>query len=106
MSEKNAVRIQNILETLFLALTGIYLLWQFSTQTTFYMQIPPLFNRLLFGSITLIAFLRIFCSGFPLKRTVISVGAALIYCLVYLNDRYPFLLYAAVIIVGMTGTDY
>ena len=36
----------------------------------------------------------------------LASAVALIYLLVYVNDRYPFLLYTAVIIVGLADIDY
>ena len=103
---KQILPLKKNLDTLFLILTGVYLLWQFSTQTTFFLQIPPFFNRLLFGVTALVAFLRVSCERLSIKRTGISIAVALVYFLVYLNDRYLFLLYTAVIIVGMEDIDY
>ena len=99
-------RIQRDLELYFLLVTGIYLLWQFSTQTTFFLQFPPFFNKMLFGSMVLIIFLRICCKGISLNNFGISIAVALVYFLVYLNDRYLFLLYTAIIIVGLKDIDY
>ena len=105
-SNKQIITVRKALDTAFLTLTGVYLLWQFSTQTTFFLQVPSFLNKMLFASMTLIALLRVFCGGLSLKKTGISIATALVYILVYLNDRYAFLLYTAVMIVGLSDIDY
>ena len=107
MKYKNyTLNTQKVVESIFIALTGVYLLWQFSTRTTFFIQVPSLFNRVLFGSLVFVVFLKICCKRLSLKKIGICITVFLAYLLVYLNDRYPFLLYTAIIIIGLEDIDY
>lgn len=103
---KTVHNINKYTETVFLALTGVYLLWQFSLQTAFFLQLPHHFNRFLFGLMVSAVFLRFCSKGLSLKSAALASAVALIYLLVYVNDRYPFLLYTAVIVVGLADIDY
>ena len=105
-SNKLFIIIQKYLIGLFLVLTGIYLLWQFSLQTTFYLPVPSFFSKALFGTMTSVVILRICSKGFSLKKTGISIIVAVSFILVYLNDKYSFLLYTAVLIIGLEDIEY
>ena len=97
------------LETVFLILTGVFLLWQFLGTTTFYLSYPSWFNKLLFASMAGTAALRLLFLGtkeLKARDFWICLLTAAVYVFVFLRDRYVFLLYTAVMTVGLRRIDY
>ena len=91
---------------LFLGITGVYLLWQYSQCTTFALPYPWHFSRALIACMIAATILRIGLNMRMFLNMRLCFLAALVYCLVYYNDRYSFLLYTAVLVVGLAGIDY
>lgn len=99
-------KLQIYLENLMLFLTGVYLIWQFSTQTTFYLNIPPKFHLMMFGALAFTAAFRLLILGLTRKKVWLSIAVAFVYCAVYWRDRYGFLLFLSVLTVGLVEIDY
>ena len=55
---------------------------------------------------SLTAMLLICCRGISSKEIWYGIIVSFVYTLVYYHDRYVFLLYIAVIIIGLTGVEY
>ena len=94
------------LETLFLALTGLYLLYRTSNSTTFHLVWPSHFEEYLMCAMAATAVARLFTCGLPGKKTLAALALALVYVLVYCNDGYRFLLFLAITTVGLADIDY
>ena len=64
-------KLQIYLENLMLFLTGVYLIWQFSTQTTFYLNVPPKFHLMMFGALAFTAAFRLLILGLTRKKVTV-----------------------------------
>lgn len=94
------------LEYALLAVTGIYLIWQFSLQTTFFLPWPGWLDDALLKAVAGVALLRAVTVGPRKPELWLSLGLAGIYYMVFRSDGYRFLLYTAALTVGMVGIDY
>ena len=94
------------LETLFLALTGVYLVYRISKSTTFHLAWPAHFERILMCAMAVTALARLVSAGAVRKKSLAAVVLAAIYGLVYRRDGYSFLLFMAIFTVGFIDMDY
>ena len=94
------------LETTFLALLGIYLLFESSNKTSFFLPFPWWFDKALLRTTTVVACIRLLLLG-P-KRWEVWLSAALgaAYALAFRATGYRFLVYLAVLTAGCSGIDY
>ena len=101
-----AERAKRILEALFLALSGAYLIYFFTLMTTLYPPYPLRLERTMIAAMAAVAALRLALIG-P-KQMGLWLGAAMagIYAAIYWVDRYGFLLFLAVLTLGYVGVDY
>ncbi len=105
--ENKAFRnIASALETLFLALAGLYLIYRISKSTTFHLVWPSHFETILIGGMAVLAVARLLTAGAIRWKTLAALALALVYGLVYRNDGYSFLLFLAVFTVGFIDIDY
>lgn len=106
MNDKRIRRAGRALERLVLGLTGVYLALCALERTTFYLPVPPWFQKLLLAALALLALARLPFVG--LKRKEPWIGAALgaVYFMVYRADRYIFLPFMAVLTVALIDIDY
>ena len=95
-----------LLETLFLALTGIYLIYEFFKTTTFSLDWPSGFSKKLLAVMAVVAVLRLLTTRLVRWKTLAALGLAAVYLLVYRSDKYRFLQYLAVLTVGLIDIDY
>ncbi|MBQ3424425.1 MAG: hypothetical protein IJH38_04415 [Clostridia bacterium] len=99
-------RLSRALETIFLVLAGVYLIYSVSGQTTLRPAWPESFEPLLLVVMAAVALLRLAILR-PSKGCWLACGAvALVYSLVYRSGGYRFLLFLAVLTIGFTGVDY
>ena len=98
--------IYKLLELLFLTLVGIYLFYRVARITTFGLVFPTDFEGNLLIVMTVVAVLRLFSTPLRRWKTLAALGFALVYCLVYRSDGYRFLLFLAVMTVGLIDIDY
>ena len=94
------------LETLFLALTGVYLVYRISKSTTFYLAWPAHFEGAMMCAMAVVAVARLVCAGAIRKKTLGALALSAIYMLVYRRDGYSFLLFMAIFTVGFIDIDY
>lgn len=94
------------LETLFLALSGLYVVFRLSKSTTFRVNWPGQFETCLMIFMGVVALVRFLMSKPRWPETPAAVAMALIYGMVYRADGYSFLLFLAILTVGFTGIDY
>lgn len=94
------------LETLFLALAGIYVVFRLSKSTTFRVSWPGWFETGLMICLGAVALVRFLMAKPRLPETPVAVAMALIYGLVYRADGYSFLLFLAIFTVGFIDIDY
>lgn len=105
--ESKAFRIfSSALETLFLAMTGLYLVYRISKSTMFHLVWPAHFERILMCVMAVTAIARLVSAGAIRKKSLAALVLTAIYVLVYLNDRYSFLLFMAIFTVGFIDMDY
>ena len=95
-----------MLETLFLALAGLYLIYRISKSTTFHLVWPLHFETTLIWAMAGLAVARLLTAGVFRLKTLAALALALVYCLVYRNDGYRFLLFLAIFTVGFVDIDY
>lgn len=94
------------LETLFLALAGLYLIYRVSKSTTFRLNWPTWFETYLMRGLTGVALVRLLAIG-PLRwETLAALALALVYGAVYRVSGFAFLLFLAIFTVGFIGIDY
>ena len=96
----------SVLETLFLAMTGLYLVYRISKSTTFHLVWPTHFERILMCTMAVTAIARLVSAGAIRKKSLAALALTAVYVLVYLNDRYSFLLFMAIFTVGFIDMDY
>lgn len=94
------------LEKLFLAMTGLYLIYRISKSTTFRLVWPAHFEMIMLCAMAIVAVARLVIIGPMRNKTVVALAIAVIYCLVYRNNGYSFLLFLAVFTVGFINVDY
>ncbi|MBQ8108879.1 MAG: hypothetical protein IJ124_01790 [Clostridia bacterium] len=102
----NAARVEAGLEVLFLFLCAVYLVYGFSSMTTFYFPWPALFQRFLLLAMAVTALGRLAFIGPKRLEPWIALAAAAAYYLVYRSTDYSFLPFLAVMTAGMAGIDY
>ena len=103
---RNTSIITSMLDNLFLLLTSVYLFYQETTITTFYLAYPIGFIDGLLLCMTLVALIKLMVIGPRHWQTWAGLGIAIIYYLVYKADGYQFLLFLAVMTIGLIGIDY
>lgn len=100
----------SILDTAFLALTGLYLLFLTAGITTFNIPFPEWTERRLLAALAACAALRLIALCMndrrAWRRLVPGAALAAVYYRVYRADGYLFLLYLAVLTLGLAGIDY
>lgn len=100
------------LDNIFLILIGAYLFWQFVGSTTYSLPFPAWFNKVLFVSMVVTAALRSVFLGIRGGKDIkspelwFSLLLLLAYGVVFLRGKHVFLLYTAVMTVGIRGIDY
>ena len=94
------------LEALFLAMTGLYLVYRISKSTTFHLVWPAHFESVMMWAMAVTAVVRLVCAGAIRKKSLAALVLAAIYVLVYRNDGYSFLLFMAIFTVGFVDVDY
>lgn len=94
------------LETLFLALTGLYLVYRISKSTMFQLKWPAHFEEIMMWTMGAVAVARLVSAGAIRKKTLAGVAIAAVYGLVYRNDGYSFLVFLAIFTVGFIDMDY
>ncbi|MBR3274429.1 MAG: RHS repeat protein [Clostridia bacterium] len=94
------------LETLFLALAGIYLIYRVSKSTTFRLNWPTWFETCLMRGLIGVALARLLALGLRRWETLAALGMTLVYGMVYRNSSYAFLLFLAILTVGFIGIDH
>jgi len=99
-------RILRGLETLFLALVGLYLLYRLSKSTTLRLAWPEQFEMFLLRGLVVSALLRLLTGKLLRGKTLVAAALAAIYCMVYRSDGYRFLLFLAAITVGCVDIDH
>ena len=103
---------RSFLDNMFLVFTGIYLFWQFFGTTTWFLPFPFWLNKALFVSMVGTAVLRTFYLEMDIGKGIMSPELwlpfllSLAYGLAFLRGHYIFLLYTAVMTVGLRGIDY
>ena len=95
-----------LLEGLFLALAGLYMLYRVLKSTTFYLIWPNWFEPGLMHGLALIALLRVLTGGLRRKETLIALAFALIYGMVYRTDGYSFLPFLGILTVGFIDIEH
>ena len=95
-----------VLDIVFLALAGIYLLYLTEESTLFYLPLPAWFEQKLLIVMAVTAFCRLVLIGGYQKKVWIGLGLGVIYYMVYRSDGYMFLLYLAVLTIGFINIDY
>ena len=95
-----------VLETLFLAMTGLYLIYRISKSTTFHLVWPAHFESVMMWAMAVIAAMRLVSAGAIRKKSLAALVLAAVYVLVYRNDGYSFLLFMAIFTVGFIDVDY
>lgn len=93
-------RMTRLLEVLFLALAGLYMLYRISKSTTFHLIWPSWFEPGLMHGLALIAVLRLLTGRLWRRETLIALAFALIYGMVYRTDGYSFLPFLGILTVG------
>ena len=93
-------RMARLLEVLFLALAGLYMLYRISKSTTFHLIWPSWFEPGLMHGLALIALLRLLTGKLKRRETLIALAFALIYGMVYRTDGYSFLPFLGILTVG------
>ena len=93
-------RMARLLEVLFLALAGLYMLYRISKSTTFRLIWPSWFEPGLMHGLALIALLRLLTGKLKRRETLVAVAFALIYGMVYRTDGYSFLPFLGILTVG------
>ena len=102
-------RLARTLETAFIALACLYLAISYAAITTLFLPLPQVFGTCLFSAMCAVALARLLIDWRNRIRRVdtwLMLALAALYGLVFLKDRYTFLLYTAVLIVGFSGIDY
>ena len=99
-------RARACLEALFLLLTGVYLLYSFGQITTFVPGIPIRFEKWLLLAMGGAAVARLAFIGPFRWKTLAGIAIAGVYGMSYRAGRYRFLLYLAVLTVGLIDVDY
>ena len=94
------------LEALFLALTGVYVVFRLSKSTTFRVNWPGQFETFLMICLGAVALVRLLMSKPRWPQTPVAVAMVLIYGMVYRADGYSFLLFLAILTVGFIDIDY
>lgn len=95
-----------ILKALFLALSGLYLFYATTKITTFDLYWPLGFEKKLLMAMAATALLRLLTTRLKRKETLIALGLALVYFMVYRSDGYGFILVLAIMTVGLIDIDY
>ncbi len=93
-------RMARLLEVLFLALAGLYILYRISKSTTFHLIWPSWFEPGLMHGLTLIALLRLLTGKLWRRETLVALAFALIYGMIYRTDGYSFLPFLSILTVG------
>jgi len=94
------------LETLFLALAGIFLIYRISRSTTFHLHWPSHFESFLMWSLTVTALVRLLGMGLRRWETPVAVALVMVYGTVYRVGGFSFLWFLAAFTVGFIGIDY
>ena len=89
-----------------MALMGAYLFYEMTRATTFSMRWPSRFSDKLLVAMAVVAALRLLTTKLLRWKTVVALALAAIYYMVYRSDKYQFLLYLAVLTVGLIDIDY
>lgn len=95
-----------LLEALFLALAGLYMLYRVLKSTTFSLVWPNWFEPGLRHGLALIALLRLLTGRLRRKETLIALAFALIYGMVYRTDGYSFLPFLGILTVGFIDIEH
>lgn len=99
-------RMARLLEVLFLALAGLYMLYRVLKSTTFYLIWPSWFEPGLMHGLALIALLRLLTGRLRRRETLIALAFALIYGMVYRTDGYSFLPFLGILTVGFIDIEH
>lgn len=94
------------LEQLYLGLAGVYLAFCALQRTTYYLPIPPFFQKALLAAMTAAALLKLPFAGLKKVETWIGPAMGVVYFMIYRADGYAFLPFMAVMTIGCTGIDY
>ena len=101
-----AERARRILETLFLALSAVYMVYLFTLDTTLFPPYPLRLERTMIIALAAVAALRLALMGPKRLELWLAAALALLYTAVYLNDGYGFLWFLAVLSAGYAGVGY
>ena len=101
-----AERAKRILETLFLALSGVYLVYLFTLDTTLFPPYPLRLERTMIVALAAVAALRFALIGPKCPELWLSAALALLYDAVHRSDGYGFLWFLAVLSAGYARIDY
>lgn len=99
-------KILSALETVFLALAGIFLVYRVSRSTMFHLNWPSNFESYLLYGLTFVALARLLAMGLRRRETLGAVALTLVYLAVYRVSGFSFLLFLAAFTVGFTGIEY
>lgn len=89
-----------------MVLTALYLFYTTSRITVFKLTWPAWFYDRLLLATAVVAGLRLLIVGLLRWKTLVALGLAAIYYMVYRSVGYEFLLFLAVLTVGMIDVDY
>ncbi len=101
-----AERAKRILETLFLALSGVYLVYLFTLDTTLFPPYPLRLERTMIVALAAVTALRLALVGPRHSELWLAAVLALLYDAVHRSDGYGFLWFLAVLSAGYARIDY
>ncbi len=101
-----AERAKRILETLFLALSAVYLVYLFTLDTTLFPPYPLRLERTMIIALAAVTALRLALVGPKHPELWLAAALALLYNAVHHSDGYGFLWFLAVLSAGCARIDY
>ena len=100
------IRLQKIMEYLFLCLIGVYLFYLFVNTTMFKIEFPANFERDFLRVFAFTACARAFGRGKADRKLMAGIGLLILFGIVFSVDQYYFLLYLGYGMLGCIDIDY
>ena len=100
------IRLQKIMEYLFLCLIGVYLFYLFVNTTMFKIAFPANFERDFLRVFAFTACARAFGRGKADRKLMAGIGLLILFGIVFSVDQYYFLLYLGYGMLGCIDIDY
>ena len=115
------IKVYELVEFVFLILLGLYLLFLVEKTTTYHFEYTTDIDNALFGILRIVTVIKLFCFLWSKKNEILgdkllarklivylffAMGLRIIYHMVYQTDKYRFLLFLGILILGTIGSDY